>query len=271
MNRTMGGPTEMGKLVRVIAFISFIYVSLPTVIMVVASLSADQRLEFPPSGFSFSAYLELFSNATLRSALTRSIVVGVQSVALALLVGVPAALAMHRHRLKTRSLIQGYLTLGFTTPLVVSALAFLVLYFRFGLIGQLWPLSVAITVVVLPFLLFSIASSILALDPELESAAATLGADSTHTFVFVTLPGIMPGIITGALLVFVMAITDFIIALILSTTANATLPVVIFGSIRGSLTPILAAAGGVYIGIACVVIIAMTRMRSLEQFLYRAD
>jgi putative spermidine/putrescine transport system permease protein len=261
----------MGKLVRSVALLSLVYISLPTLIIVLASFSAAERLEFPPSGLSFSPYFELFSGSTLRRALIRSLIVGVESVGLSLLVGIPAALALHKHRLKARTLLHGYLALGFTTPLIVSALAFLVLYFRLGLIGELWPISVAITVVVLPFLLFSMASSILALNPELEDASATLGADSIQTFMFVTLPGIMPGILTGALLVFVMAITDFIIGLILSTTANATLPVVIFGSIRGALRPILAAAGGIYIGIACIVITIINRTRSLDQFLYRAD
>lgn len=271
MTRSADRDYKMGRLVRIIALVSFIYISLPTVVMVAASFSSGQRLEFPPSGFSLSPYVELLGESRLRHALIRSLVVGVQSVGLSLLVGIPAAIALHKHRARARLVLQGYLSLGFTTPLIVSALAFLVLYFRVGVIGELWPISVAITVVVLPFLLFSMASSILALNPELDEAAATLGADSTQTFLFVTLPGIMPGILSGALLVFVMAITDFIIALILSTTANATLPVVIFGSIRGSLSPVLAAAGGIYIGIACLVLLAINRMRSFDHFLYRPD
>lgn len=261
----------MGKVIRGISLVSFVYISLPTLIIIAASLSGDQRLEFPPSAFSFAPYFELLGEPRLRNALIRSLIVGVQCVGLSLLVGVPASLALYRHRVKARALLQGYLSLGFTTPLIVSSLAFLVLYFRAGVIGELWPISLAIAVVVLPFVLFSIASSIVALSPDLDDAAATLGADSTQTFIFVTLPGIIPGILTGALLVFVMAITDFIVALILSTTTNATLPVVIFGSIRGALTPMLAAAGGLYIAIACMVIVAISRMRSLEQSLYRPD
>jgi putative spermidine/putrescine transport system permease protein len=69
----------------------------------------------------------------------------------------------------------------------------------------------------------------------------------------------------------VFAITEFLVSLILSTTADQTLPVVMFGSIRGGLTPRLAAVGGVYIAVSVLVVVAITRIRSLEQYLHQRD
>lgn len=261
----------LGRLVRAIATAALIFISLPTLIVLVSSFSAGPGLRFPPPGFSIDPYAHLLQSSVIRGALVRSLTIGVESVIISLVVGVAASLSLFRYRVPLRSLITGYLMLGFSTPLVVSGMAFLVLYTKAGLIGSLWPLGLAVTIVNLPFLLFAVASSIEGLNPELEEAAATMGAENVQTFLFVTLPSLMPGILTGCLMMFIFAITEFLISIILSTTANQTLPVVIFGSLRGGLTPRLAAAGGLYIVIALIVVFLITRFRSLEQFLYRRD
>ena len=261
----------MGKFLRIFAIVMLLFVSLPNLIVVIASFSADRVLEFPPSGMSLRPYAQMLSDANIRSALIRSLAVGIESVAISLPVGVAAAIALFRYRIRLRSIIVGFLTLGFSAPLVVSGMAFLVLYIRFGLYGSLWSTGLALTIVNLPFLLFSVAASVVNLSPELEDAAATLGADPAETFLFVTIPGLMPGNLTGSILMFVFGITEFLVSLILSTVSNQTLPVVMFGSLRGAVSPMLAAAGGVYIAVACLVILAISRLQSLESFLYRAE
>jgi putative spermidine/putrescine transport system permease protein len=65
--------------------------------------------------------------------------------------------------------------------------------------------------------------------------------------------------------------TEFLVSLIIATTANQTLPVVLFASLRGALKPRHAAAGGIYIWLALVVVYVMTRFRALDQFLYRRE
>jgi putative spermidine/putrescine transport system permease protein len=248
-----------------------VFVSLPSAIVLVASFSADRALRFPPSGLSVRPYFDLLSNGDIRGALVRSLLVGLGSVALSLPIGVAAALALFRFRLRLRPLILGFLTLGFATPLVVSGMAFLVLDIRFGIYGSLWSIALAVTIVNLPFLLFAVAASVVTLSPELEAAAATLGADPAEAFLFVTIPGIMPGILTGSILMFVFGITEFLVSLILSTVGNQTLPVLMFGSLRGAVSPMLAAAGGLYIALAALVVFAVSRLRSLEGFLYHAQ
>jgi putative spermidine/putrescine transport system permease protein len=150
---------------------------------------------------------------------------------------------------------------GITTPLIATAFAFLVLHTRAGLIGQaLWPIALAITAANLPFLMFSVGSAFSTLDPSLEEAAATLGAEGVQTFLFVTLPGMAPGILSGTIMIFVLGISEFLISLILTTVATQTLPVAIFGSPRGPVPPTLAAAAGLYI-VAFIVVGILTSPR----------
>ena len=110
------------------------------------------------------------------------------SVVISLPIGMAAAFALYRYKVRGRGLLGAYLLLGFSTPLVVSGMAFLVLFNRMGQIGDITTLAVAIMTVNFPFMLLAIGSSIDLLNPELEEAAATLGAEKVQRFLFVTLP-----------------------------------------------------------------------------------
>ncbi len=261
----------MGRVVRAALAGVLALVALPMLVVVVASFSAGETLSFPPAGFSLRPYLELLDDEVIRVALARSLFVGVLVVALAVTAGVPASIALVRYRPRFRLGLTAYLLLGITTPLISTAFAFLVIYTRTGLIGRLWPIAVAITVANLPFLMFSVSSALASLDPHLEEAAATLGAERIQTFLFVTLPGMAPGILSGTIMIFVLGISEFLISLILSTVATQTLPVAIFGSLRGPVPPTLAAAAGLYIVIAFAVVGVLTSLRTTEQFFYRND
>lgn len=246
-------------------------VSLPTLIVVLASFGNGGGPEFPMRGLSLNGYSDLLSDEVIRQALLRSLLVGAYSVAIALPIGLAASLALYRHRIRHNTAFTAFLLLGFATPLVVTGMAMLVLYYRLGMIGNLFMVALAVVTVTFPFMLLAIGSSIDLLNPELEEAASTLGAEKVQTFLFVTLPGVMPGVLLGSVLVFVVGITEFLVSLILTTSVNQTLPVVLFGSLRSTLQLRHAAAGGVYIGIAMIVVVLMTQLRMLDQFFQRKD
>lgn len=261
----------MGRMVRFALGFVLALVVVPMVIVVVASVSAGSRLVFPPEGFSLSPYATLLESTVIRAALGRSLIVGLMVVAIGLAVGVPATIALVRYRPRFRIGFGVYLLLGVATPLIATAFAFLVLYTRAGVLGSLWPIALAITVANLPFLMFSVASALTNLDTSLEEAAATLGAESVQTFLFVTLPGMMPGILSGTIMIFVLGISEFLISLLLTTIDSQTLPIAIFASLRGPPPPEFAAAAGIYVVLASLVVITLTSFKTTEQFFYRND
>ncbi len=81
--------------------------------------------------------------------------------------------------------------------------------------------------------MFSVTSPLHSLDPRLKDAAVTLGAEEVQTFLFVRLPRVMPGILSGTIMIFVLGISEFLISLLLSTVNVQTLPIAIFASLRG--------------------------------------
>ena len=117
------------------------------------------------------------------------------------------------------------LSLGLSSPTIVSAFAYFDLYGRIGVRGNLTAVAVAVAVTCFPFMLWTVLAAIEDTDPNVVPAAATMGADPVEQFFFVRLPLLAPGIVTGALVVFVLSITDFVVSQVLTTMDNQTLPV----------------------------------------------
>ena len=136
-----------------------------------------------------------------------------------------------------------------------------------GVLGSLWPVGIACCVINLPFMIWAVTASASNLNPDLELAAASCGAPQLQCFFYVTLPAVMPGIITGSLLMFILAINEFLVSLLLTDARSVTLPVQIYNSIRSIITPDLAAISVVFIAVAAAAIVALDRLVGLDIFL----
>ncbi|QDL93872.1 ABC transporter permease (plasmid) [Paroceanicella profunda] len=241
--------------------------ALPTLVIIGASFTSGDIIRFPPEGLSLRWYRALWDLGGFRAALGRTAYVSVLCTALAIPVGTLAALALARRRMRFARTIQVYLLLPFTIPLVVSGISMMMLFGEARVLGQLWPVGVALCLINLPFMIWAVSSAVNALDPELENAAMNCGAPPVTVFLTVTLPAVMPGVITGALLMFILAFNEFLVSLFLTDSRTVTLPVQIYNSIRNVITPDLAAVSVVYIVVALAAIWVLDRLVGLEIFL----
>ena len=244
-----------------------IFLALPTVIIFFASFTAGDIVNFPPDGLSLRWYAKLLEQDAIRDAFFRSAYVALICTAISIPTGALAALAMVRYRVRFLSGLQIYFLLPFTIPLIVSGIGLMLLFGEVRVLGQLWPVGVATCVINLPFMIWSVSSSVNALDLDLEYAAANCGAPPVQTFLTVTVPAITPGIITGALLMFILAFNEFIVSLLLVDARIVTLPVSIYNSIRSVITPDLAAVSVVYIVVAALAIWLLDHVVGLDIFL----
>ena len=203
----------------------------------------------------------------LRLALWRSLIVSTVCVLVSLPIGTLAGIALTRYRLKFINAINIYLLLPFTVPLIGSGIGMMLVFGEWGLLGNVWPVGVACAVINLPFIIWSVSSSAAVLDRDLELAAENCGAGRLETFWYVTLPAVMPGVITGGLLMFVLAMTEFLVSLLLTDARTVTLPVQIYNSIRSIITPDLAAISVVFVVIALFAVWLLDRLVGLEIFL----
>jgi putative spermidine/putrescine transport system permease protein len=253
-------------LVAVVVF-DLIFLMLPNIVVVMMSFTAGNLVVFPPDGFSLRWYEALLARPEFMAALQRSLWVGLVCTALAVPAGTLAALALARFEIRFPTGLQLYLLLPFTIPLVVSGIALMLLFGQAGLLGSVWPIGIAACVINLPFMIWAVAASVNHLDPDLENAAMNCGAPPTHTFFTVTLPAVAPGILTGALIMFILAVNEFLVSLMLVDARIVTLPVLVYNAIRNIITPDLAAVSVVYLLIAVAAIWLLDRLVGLDMLL----
>jgi putative spermidine/putrescine transport system permease protein len=246
---------------------ALVTLSAPTLVVLGASFTAGNIIDFPPDGFSLRWYEAILSASDLRAAFLRSLYVAAICTIVAVPVGTLAGIALTRRRLRGGGAVQIYLLLPFTVPLIGSGIALMTAFGEMRLLGQLWPVGIACAIINLPFMIWAVAGSAAALDGDLELAAANCGAGPVQTFLFVTLPAVMPGIITGALLMFILALNEFLVSLLLVDARTVTLPVQIYNSIRSIITPDLAAISVVFIAAAALAIALLDRLVGLDVFL----
>jgi putative spermidine/putrescine transport system permease protein len=253
-------------LVAIVGF-DLLFLAVPNIVIVLISFTSGNLVAFPPEGFSLRWYAALLARPEFMAALERSLWVGLVCTALAVPAGTLAALALARFRIRFPTGLQLYLLLPFTVPLVVSGIALMLLFGRAGLLGAVWPVGIAACVINLPFMIWAVAASVNHLDPDLENAAMNCGAPPTHAFFTVTLPAVAPGILTGALIMFILAVNEFLVSLMLVDARIVTLPVLVYNAIRNIITPDLAAVSVVYLLIAIAAIWVLDRLVGLDMLL----
>ena len=241
----------------------------PTVLVLTASLSEGEVLTFPPRGFTIHWYSAMIGNDALWAALGNSLYVALVSVAINVLCGVPAALVLPNVGRYSGALFTVVLSLGLSSPTIVSAFAYFDVYSRIGIGKNLTAVALAIAVTSFPFMLWTVLAAIEDLDSDVLPAAATMGADPVEQFFFVRLPLLAPGIVTGALVVFVLSITDFVVSQVLTTVDDQTLPVYIYSGLRGAISPALGAVSALFIVVVALAFAAVLRLGKVERFLFR--
>lgn len=241
----------------------------PTVLVVLASVSQGEVLTFPPQGFTLHWYTAMFGDRAVWTALGNSLYVAGLSVLINVACGVPAALALPHVGRYSRTLFTVLLSLGLSSPTIVTAFAYFDLYSRIGVRGSLTAVAVAVAITCFPFMLWTVLAAIEDTDPNVVPAAATLGADPVEQFLFVRLPLLAPGIVTGALVVFVLSITDFVVSQVLVTIDDQTLPVFVYSGLRGAISPALGAVSAFFIAVVALAFAVVLRVGKVERFLFR--
>jgi putative spermidine/putrescine transport system permease protein len=244
-----------------------IVLSAPTIVVLGASFTSGNIIAFPPDGFSLKWYAKIAMAADLRDAFMRSLAVALICTLIAIPIGTLAGIALSKYAIKFERTLQVYLLLPFTIPLIGSGIGLMLLFGQMGILGQVWPIGIACCVINLPFMIWAVTASASSLDPDLELAAANCGAPPVSTFLHVTLPAVMPGVISGSLLMFILALKEFLVSLLLTDARTVTLPVQIYNSIRSIITPDLAAISVVFIASAALVIALLDRLVGLDIFL----
>lgn len=241
------------------------FMTLPTVVVVVASFNATAILAFPPDGLSLRWYVNALTYPQFQRAALNSLVVTIASAAIALPFGTAAALALVRHPLPVLPLWSSLLLSPLVIPGVAAGLGFLIVAARLGVLTSRFILIAAHVTLVLPFVIRAIAVSVASLDPALERAAASLGARPWRVFTRVTLPLLRPGLFAGLLFAVIVSVNEFVVSLFISTRVTEILPVAMFTYVVNYTDPTMAALSTLFIAATFVAVYAADRFLNLSR------
>ncbi len=240
--RALGRRAGQVAVAGLVAFMTF-----PTLVVIMASFNASAILSFPPQGYSLRWYVNALTYPQFQRAAMNSLLVTLGCAALALPLGTGAALALERGRPPGRAFWAAILLSPLLIPGVVSGLGLLILGAALGVLQSRWLLIFTHLVMVLPFVIRSVWVSAANLDPNLERAAASLGAGPWRVFRRVTLPLLRPGLTAGVLFAVIISLNEFVVSLFISTRLTEILPVAMFTYVVNYTDPTIAALSALFI------------------------
>jgi putrescine transport system permease protein len=236
--------------------LGFAFLYLPIVLLVIYSFNAS-RLVTVWGGFSTQWYVALFNNQGLMDAAWVTIRVGLLSATCATVLGTLAALALTRYtRFRGRLLFSGMVFAPLVMPEVITGLSLLLLFVAIGLDRGFLTVTLAHITFSMCFVAVVVQSRLMTFDRSIEEAAMDLGATPVRTFFQVTLPVILPAIVSGWMLAFTLSLDDLVIASFTSGPGATTLPMKIYSQVRLGVTPEINAACTLLIAIVALGVIA---------------
>ncbi len=218
------------------------------------------------SDFSLDWYAKALANDAIRQAAINSLLVAVVATLAATVLATAAALATARgQRFRGLALCYAVINSPLMVPEIVTAVALLSFLSLIGLQLGVGNVMIAHAVFCIPFAYLPIRARLRSMDTTLEEAAADLHADPVRVFRYITLPLIMPGILAGAALAFVISLDDFIITQMVASAGATTLPVYIYGQVRMGVTPEVNAVSTMLLGVSAVFVSLMFLFRKREK------
>ena len=220
------------------AGLALFYLLVPITVIIVFSFNQPRgRFNFIWQEFSLNAWKDPFGVPGIGDALLNSLQIAALSTVIATILGTLTAIALVRYEFSGRAPVNFFIFIPLATPEVVLGAALLSQFLNFGT-PELGFATILIAHVMfnLSFVVITVRSRLIGFDRSLEEAAQDLGATPWETFRLITLPLIMPGVASAALLAFALSIDDFVITYF-NNGATITFPLFVWGSARVAVPP----------------------------------
>jgi spermidine/putrescine transport system permease protein len=219
------------------AALAFLYLLLPIFIVILFSFNDPKgRFNFTWQGFTLDNWLHPFSYPGLGPAVRLSIEIAVISALIATVLGTAIALALVRYTFGGRGLINTLIFLPMTTPEIVLGASLLTLFLNRNVATGFTTILIAHIMFNISYVVVTVKARLVGFDRHLEEAAMDLGATPSVTFRKVTLPLIMPGILSASLIAFALSVDDFVITYF-NAGSETTFPLFVWGAARVAVPP----------------------------------
>jgi len=275
----------------VICALIFLFLIAPILFIIPLSFNAeayftftDKMLRLDPEGYSLRWYdrlltfgmvapdaprgaawwADVWNNAAWVRAAKNSLFIGVFATLLATVLGTLAALGLSRPEMPFRRTIMAILISPMIVPIIITATGLFFFYSMVGLAHSYAGIILAHATLGIPFVIITVTATLVGFDQSLNRAALSLGASPTRTFFKVTMPLILPGVISGALFAFVTSFDEVVVVLFVAAPDQQTIPRQMWNGIREQISPAILAVATilVVISVALLTVLELLRRRS---------
>jgi spermidine/putrescine transport system permease protein len=250
-----------GWLLPIWGWLVILWLSAPIIVMIIFGFNDGNGRQVSTTwqGFTLKWYQNLFIYSDLTSAIKTSITISLATTAICVVLGTLMGVAMGKYRFRGSGSVNLLLFANIAAPEVVLGAALLSLFLAANIQRGWWTILIAHVMFSVAYVVVTVRARMAGLDPSLEEAARDLGAGSFTTFFKVTLPMIMPGVMSGGLLVFALSIDDYIITSF-NNGNTQTFPLWVYGAFQrnaGSVPPQVNVMGTIIFGLGVLVALAV--------------
>ncbi|WP_164778389.1 ABC transporter permease [Mesorhizobium sp. M7A.F.Ca.US.006.01.1.1] len=240
-------PDRLVKYFAVYAACVCIFTILPVAAIIAQSFTANSYLAFPPSGFSLRWYEAILRRPEFLQSAQVSVVIAIAASILSTVLGTLVTFGLVHYDFFGKRLLQSLFMAPLSLPGLILGLALLQFFALRGLPRDLPVLIMAHVITTIPFAIRFVTVALAGMNPNLELAAQSLGADRWTTFRKVTFPLIKPGIVASVVFTFILSFDDVAVSLFLASPTTTTLPVRIYTYIDQNYDPLITAVSSLVV------------------------
>lgn len=258
--RTTSQKIAWGTTVVVSTLVLF-FLMAPIIAIMPLSFSSGSYLTYPLPGFSLRWYDDFLRSPTWMNALKNSVIVGVASTLLSMVLGTLASLGLAQWKSRFKAIVLAIVLSPVVVPGVITAVGLYFFFAPLGLTGNYAGLILAHTALATPFVVITVSATLQSFDMNLARAAASLGASPVYAFRRVVLPLILPGLASGALFAFATSFDEVVVVLFMAGPEQRTLPREMFSGIRENISPTITAAAVILTTLSIILLATMEMIR----------
>jgi spermidine/putrescine transport system permease protein len=208
-----------------------VFLYAPILILIIFSFNDRDIVSFPWEGFTLQWYRDFLHNSTLLGALRTSAWVALITAAVTTVLAIPAAMALVRRRFFAKGLASGFLLAPLVIPLIVLGISLLILFNTIGIPLSGYTVAIGHIVIALPFAILVLVPRLERIPHSLEEASRDLGAGAFTTFRMITLPLLLPAVVSAALISYTISFDEIVIASFVAGETT-TFPIYLYSQLR---------------------------------------
>lgn len=246
-------------LLTIVVAATLVFLIGPLLVVVIVSFSASSSLAFPPESFSLRWYEQVLGSREWRVSFSLSFLLALLAIPTVALLALLGGYGLVRGRFRGQGVLQTILMAPLMVPEVMLGIGLLAYLQSIGLINTITGLWLAHSLIALPFGLRAVMNSASSLDQRVEASAASLGAGPLRVFITITLPQLLPGLISAGVFAAVLSLGEVAVSTFIAGANTTTVPLRVLSAVQFELDPSAAVVSTLLMAISAVVILALER------------